>query len=75
MKKKVLALWTVIVSSLLGYGSAFAAYIDNDGTVDLSDAVTTLQTNAYSVANQVFPYVIAIVVVVAVYKIFKRFAK
>lgn len=75
MKKKVLALWTVIVSTLLGYGSAFAAYIDNDGTVDLSDAVATLQTNAYSVANQVFPYVIAIVVVVAVYKIFKRFAK
>jgi len=75
MKKKTLALWTVIVSTLLGYGQAFATYIDNDGAVDLSGAVATLESNAYSVANQVFPYVIAIVVVYAIFKIFKRFAK
>ncbi len=75
MKKKALALWTVLISTFLSYGTAFATYIDNDGTVDLSEAVTALKTNAYSVANQLFPYVIAVVVVVAVYKIFKKFAK
>jgi|GEM_PF-2383471 len=75
MKKKALALWAVIVSTLLSYGQAFATYIDNDGTVDLSQAVATLETNAYSVANQIFPYVIAVVVVYAIFKIFKRFAK
>lgn len=75
MKKKALALWTVLLSTLFSYSSAFAVYIDNDGTVDLSEAVLSLKTNAYSVANQIFPYVIAVVVVVAVYKIFKKFAK
>lgn len=75
MKKKALALWTVILSTLLTYASAFATYIDNDGAVDLSEAVLSLKTNVYSVANQIFPYVIAVVVVVAVYKIFKKFAK
>jgi len=75
MKKKTLALWTVIVSTLLSYGQAFATYIDNDGAVDLSQAVATLETNAYSVANQIFPYVIAVVVVYAIFKIFKKFAK
>jgi len=75
MKKKALALCTVIVSTLLSYGQAFATYIDNDGTVDLSQAVATLETNAYSVANQVFPYVIAVIVVYAIFKIFKKFAK
>lgn len=75
MKKKALALWTVIVSTLLSYGQAFATYIDNDGAVDLSQAVATLETNAYSVANQIFPYVIAVVVVYAIFKIFKKFAK
>jgi len=75
MKKKALALWAVIVSTLLSYGQAFATYIDNDGAVDLSQAVATLETNAYSVANQIFPYVIAVVVVYAIFKIFKKFAK
>jgi len=50
-------------------------YIDNDGVANLSSAVTTLMSNAYSIANQLIPVAIAVLVCMAIYRLFKRFGK
>ena len=75
MKKRALTLWTALATFIGFHGMAFADYIDNDGVADLSAAASTLKTTIFSVGNQVMPIVIAIVTVVLIYRIFKKFAR